>query len=153
MMHVLQGMALHSFKLLQLLPLYWICDRKTDGFFDLHSGDDLLLLFGIDPSCPRCPSRNSLNSNAIKGVCFFSSTATPRSTNCLELNSNIDCTSCGHQAPVESRREAENGPIRLMLWQRTISKASSGWFVKAELDFKRSWDKYYLFSARPWLVP
>lgn len=73
MMRVLQGMALHSFKLLQLqnLPLYWICDRKTDGFFDLHSGDDLLLLFGIDPSCPRCPSRNSLNSNAIKGVWFF----------------------------------------------------------------------------------
>lgn len=59
--------------------------------------------------------------------------------------SSIDSTSCGHQAPVGSRQEAGNEPIRLVLRRRTISKAHYGWFVKTELDFKPSWDKYYLF--------
>lgn len=35
-----------------------------------------------------------------------------------------------------------------MLGQCSISKASSGWFVKTELDFKQSWDKYYSVSNK-----
>lgn len=110
-----------------------------------HS-DELYIWFSIDPLCPHCPSRNS--PNIMCGQGHFVSLIRQGLLNCLQQNSTIDSTSCGHQTPVESRREAANWPIRLTLWQCTISKASSGWFVKTELDFKQSWDKYYSVSSK-----
>lgn len=68
--------------------------------------------------------------------------------NCLQQNSNTDSTSCCHQTLVQSWREAKNWPIRLTLLLCTVSKASSGWFVQTELDFKQSWNKYYSVSSK-----
>lgn len=50
---------------------------KIHRYIEYVTAKRMVSLTFIDPSCPRCPSWNSLNSNAIKGICccccfFFS---------------------------------------------------------------------------------
>lgn len=104
----------------------------------------LFYFFSIDPLHLHCPRYNSLCVSAmIKGSSLQPLLKKQGLPTACKSNPSIDSTSCGHQAPVGSRREAGNEPIRLVLGQRAVSQAGCGWFVKTELDFKPSWDKYY----------
>lgn len=86
--------------------------------------DSCFIFFSTDPLHLHCPHPNSLGVSAtIKGSypqLLLKKQGLP--TAC-KSNPSIDSASCGHQAPAESWREAENGPIRLVLGRCAVSQA------------------------------
>lgn len=91
------------------LQRYWICDQKTDGFFDLQS--KINCIFGCAEStqnaCIVLPEIVPTMS-VDKGMLFQQALC-----NSSQQTSNIDFASCGGQTPVELWQEAGSSPIRL----------------------------------------
>lgn len=121
MMHFLRGIAVPRFKLLRLQnpQLYWICDQKTDGVFDLQSKSTpqpWTVYLGVQnrPRNVRIVLPEIVLTN-MWGQGRVVSLVLQGLLNCSQQTSFIDCTSCVGQTPVESWREAERSPIRLTL--------------------------------------
>lgn len=106
------------------LRFYWICDQKTDEFFDLQSKINSTMMnciFGCPASTqnvPHCPSWNSPDSMYGQGHVVSLRGLT---LNCSQQTPTLILQAVALQTPVESWRETQISPIRLTLWQCTIS--------------------------------
>lgn len=148
----LAGQVWHSLKLPQLQNLHFhqTCNHKTDGFLDLRCGDGLFFfLFSIDLLHLHCPRHNSPGVSAvIKGSSpqpLLKKQGLP--TACKRIPALIP-QAVVIKPPWNQDGGLKTGPLGSCHGGAPSPRRSCGWFVKTELDFKQSWDKYYLFFSK-----
>lgn len=151
MMHFLQGRSGTRSSCLSYKIYTFIKHVPQNGWFPWPSmwRWPLLFLFSIDLLHLHCPRHNSPGVSAvIKGSSpqpLLKKQGLPTARKRIPA---LIPQAVVIKPPWNQDGRLKTGPLGSCHGGAPSPRRSCGWFVKTELDFKQSWDKYYLFFSK-----